>query len=275
MGDLKEKTLTAFIWSTIERFSVQFIHLFLSIILARILSPSDFGTIGMLNIFLALSQSIIDCGFSNALIQKKDRTQIDYSTTFYINIGLGIIIYALLFIASPYIATFYNQPILSTITKVVALNMIINSLIIVQRTKLIIELKFKVLAIVNTTSVIISGIIGLILAYKGYGVWALVFQTIISNLLSLLLTWYLSKWKPSLEYSKTSFNSLFKYGSKLLITSLYGPIFENLSTVIIGKYYTTNDLGYYTKAISLAQFPSMNTTSIVSRVSFPILSKIH
>ena len=130
MDSLKKDTLSAFIWSSIERFSVQFINLFLSITLARILLPSDFGIIGMLNIFLALSQSIIDCGFSNALIHKKDRTQTDYSTIFYVNIGLGIIIYLLLFVTSPYIAKFYNQPILSSIIKVAAINMIINSLVI-------------------------------------------------------------------------------------------------------------------------------------------------
>ena len=274
MDSLKKDTLSAFIWSSIERFSVQFINLFLSITLARILLPSDFGIIGMLNIFLALSQSIIDCGFSNALIHKKDRTQTDYSTIFYVNIGLGIIIYLLLFVTSPYIAKFYNQPILSSIIKVAAINMIINSLVIVQRTKLTIELKFKTLATINTISVVLSGIIGLFLAYKGYGVWSLVYQTISLNLFSLILTWYLSKWQPTFVFSRLSFNSLFKYGSKLLITSLYGPIFENLSTVIIGKLYTPSDLGYYTKSMSLAQFPALNASSIVSRVSFPVLSKI-
>lgn len=271
---LKSKTLKGTVWSAIDSFSSQAIQFVLGILLARILAPSDYGVIGMLAIFLAVSQSIIDSGFGNALIQKKDRNQIDYSTVFYFNIIIGVIIYIILFVAAPLIASFYNMPILTNVTRVLALNLIVNSLMIVQNTKLTIELNFKILTKIRFCSNLISGFIALSLAYLGYGVWALVFQSVIAQLLSCLFLWIFAKWKPSLCFSKASFLSLFSFGSKLLITGLYGPIFNNLNTLIIGKFFTANALGFYTRAYHFAQFPSFNISQIISRVSYPVLSSI-
>lgn len=271
---LKRKAVTGVIWSSFERFSVQAIQFILSIILARLLAPSDYGIIGMINIFLAISQSIIDSGFSNALIQKKDRTQIDYSTVFFFNIAIGLFLYFILFLCADFIAKFYNLPILVPITRVIAINLFVNSLVIVQKAKLSIELNFKIQAKINTVSTLISGVIGLLLAYKDWGVWSLVYQSVLFNLLSLVLYWYYAKWRPSLVFSWSSFNQLFKYGSKLLITGLYGPIFDNINSLIIGKLYTPASLGYYNRADSLAKFPSSNITDIINRVTFPLLSLI-
>lgn len=271
---IKKKALNGVIWSSFERFSVQIIQFILGISLARILAPSDFGILGMLNIFLALSQSIIDSGFSNALIQKKDRTQIDYSTVFYFNIIIGILLYLLLYLCADYIAEFYDTPILSSIVKVISINLFLSSLIIVQKAKLTIELNFKIQAKINTISTVISGIVGLLLAHKGYGVWTLVIQSVIFNILSLILLWYYAHWKPSFIFSWESFNKLFKFGSKLLITGLYGPIFDNINSLIIGKLYTPTSLGYYNRADSLAKFPSSNITDVINRVTFPLLSLI-
>lgn len=270
-NNLADKTKKGFIWSAIETFSGQAVQFVIGVILARLLDPSVFGIIGMLTIFLALSDSIIDSGFGNALMQKKDRNQNDYSTVFYINVGISIIIYIIMFIAAPYIAAFYDMPILNPITKVISLKFVLTSLMLVQVTKITIELNFKKLTKIRLTCSIISGICGIILAYSGFGVWSLVAQQLINALLQVVLIWTFSRWIPSLCFSTESFNKLFKYGSKLLLTGLYGPIFENINNLIIGKFYTPMALGYYARAHSLVQYPSSNITTIINRVSFPVL----
>lgn len=271
---LKKKTIKGVVWSGIDRFSGQAIQFILGLILARLLSPSDFGIIGMITIFIAVSEAIIDSGFGNALIQKQGRNQTDYSTVFYFNTITGIILYTLMFVAAPYIASFYGKPILKDVTRVVSINLIVNSLMIVQTTKLTIELNFKLQTKIRVFSSAVSGIIAVLLAYNGYGVWALVFQMVATQVLICILLWISAKWSPSLVFSKHSFKKLFNFGSKLLITGLYGPIFNNLNTLIIGKLYSSNSLGFYTRAYQFAQFPSYNISQIISRVSFPVLSSI-
>lgn len=176
-NNLKEDTLKGVKWSALERFSLQGIQFIISLILARLLSPSDFGTVGMLAIFISISQTFVDGGFSNALIRKIDRTEIDCSTAFYFNIVVGLICYGLLFLLSPYIAIFFNTPILSDLVKVLSISIFINSLTVVQIAKLSIEINFKAQAVATLISVILSGSIGIILAYKGYGVWSLAGKT--------------------------------------------------------------------------------------------------
>lgn len=271
---LKNQTRNGIIWSSIDKFSGQAFQFVIGILLARLLMPEDYGIIGMLAIFLAISDSIIDSGFGNALIQKQNRTQSDYSTVFYFNILVSLILYIILFICAPYIATFYNMPILTSVTRVLSINFIINAFMIVQVTKLTIELDFKIQAKVRLFSGLIAGLFALYMAYSGFGVWALVSQMVISNLLLCILLWLFAKWRPSLEFSVESFKQLFSYGSKLLITGLYGPIFTNINTLIIGKFYSTYNLGLFTRAHNFAQFPAVNTNLIISRVSFPVLSKM-
>lgn len=273
-SSLKNQTRSGIIWSAIDKFSGQAIQFVIGILLARLLIPEDYGIIAMLAIFLAISDSIIDSGFGNALIQKQNRTQSDYSTVFYFNILVSLLLYIILFISAPYIATFYEMPILTNVTRVLSINFIINALMIVQVTKLTIELDFKIQAKVRLFSGLIAGLLALYMAYSGFGVWSLVSQMIISNLLMCILLWIFAKWRPSLEFSIESFKQLFSYGSKLLITGLYGPIFDNINTLIIGKFYSTYNLGLFTRAHNFAQFPAVNTNIIISRVSFPVLSKM-
>lgn len=178
---LKQKTVSGIWWSGIERFAVQGIQFLIQILMARLLLPSDYGIIGMLAIFMAISQSFIDSGFSNALMQKKDRNVADYSTVFYFNIVIGIIAYLIMFILAPYIANFYDTPMLVSITKVVAINLFISSMAVVQRAKLTINVDFKTQAKASIVAVIIGGFVGIIMAYKGYGVWALVVQSLLTN----------------------------------------------------------------------------------------------
>jgi O-antigen/teichoic acid export membrane protein len=273
-NDIKSKTVKGVFWSSIERFSVQGIQFVLGIIMARLLEPSDYGVIGMLAIFLAISQTFIDSGFSNALIRKQNRTEIDFSTVFYFNIGVGLFFYFLLFFVSSFIALFYNVPILKDITKVVALNIVFNSLAIVQRTKLTILVDFKTQAKVSLIAVVISGIIALIMAYTGFGVWALVFQSIFNNGLNTILLWVFVRWKPLTVFSVQSFKELFSFGSKLMISALIDTIYRNIYTLVIGKRFHVTELGYYTRADQFAQFPSSNLTGVFQRVTFPMLSSI-
>lgn len=273
-NNLKEDTLKGVKWSALERFSLQGIQFIISLILARLLSPSDFGTVGMLAIFISISQTFVDGGFSNALIRKIDRTEIDCSTAFYFNIVVGLICYGLLFLLSPYIAIFFNTPILSDLVKVLSISIFINSLTVVQIAKLSIEINFKAQAVATLISVILSGSIGIILAYKGYGVWSLAWQNVLNALFKAFILWYQSKWKPMFAFSVKSFKNLFSYGSKLLTSGLISTIYEHITTIAIGKFYTAKDIGFYSRGEQFAHLPSIAIVDILGRVTFPILSKL-
>lgn len=274
MSNIKQDTLKGVKWSAVERFSVQGIQFLLGLILARLLSPSDFGIIGMLAIFMSISQSLIDSGFSNALIRKKNQTDTDFSTVFYFNIVVGLICYGILFLLSPYIADFFHTPILKPILKVLALNLFVNSLIVVQIAKLTIKIDFKSQAKATSCAALTSGIVGVILAYCGYGVWALVTQSVANTCINAIIIWVMAKWRPSWVFSWESFRSLFSYGSKLMLSGIINTIYNNLSTLVIGRFYTSKDLGFYSRGQQFASLPSMNITGILQRVTFPILSKI-
>lgn len=271
MSDLiKHQAVKGVMWSAVERFSVQGIQFILTIIIARLVLPSDYGLIAMLNIFLAIAQVFVDSGFLNALIQKKDRTETDFSTVFYFNIFISLVFYLLLYVSAPYIASFYKEPDLSPVTRWIGLNIIIAGFSIVQRAKLTINVDFKRQAKASLTAVLISGIIGIVLAYKGWGVWALVIQTLSNNLLNTLLLWIFTKWIPKWEFSRESFNTLFSFGSKLLLSGLLHTIYMNLYSLVIGRQYSSMEVGFYNRAYQFANFPSINIVGIIGRVTFPI-----
>ncbi len=261
-------------WTAVEKFSLQGISFILSLVMARLLTPDDYGTVGMINIFLAVSRSFIDSGFANALIRKPDRTDDDFCTVFYFNVFISLICYVILFFAAPWVAHFFDVPLLRPILRVQALNLIINSLVQIQVTKMTIDLNFKAGAKIAIISSVISGVAGIILAYFGFGVWAIVFQGIISALVSALCLLYYIRWKPRLVFSKKSFNEMFSYGSKLLASSLLDTVYGNLTTLVIGKFYSSKDLGYYNRGTHFAVFPVNTLNGIVGRVTFPIMSKI-
>ena len=267
---MKNSQTKGLIWSAVERFSAQGIQFILSIIIARLVLPSDYGLIAMLTIFLSIAQSLIDSGFSNALIHKTKRDNVDYSTVFYFNIISSIIIYTIFYHLAPLIANFYRQPLLVPIAKIAGINFIISSLGIIQRTILTINLDFKTQAKITLSSVIFSGLIGIYLAHTGHGVWALVFQTIISNFITTLLLWVYVKWKPLYVFSIESFKNLFSFGSKILITGLISTIYTNLYSLVIGKFFNAESLGYYNRMYSISSFPSSNITSIIGRAVYPV-----
>jgi O-antigen/teichoic acid export membrane protein len=272
--DIRNKTIKGVFWSGIERFSAQGIQFILGIVMARLLEPSDYGVIGMLAVFLAISQVFVDSGFSNALIRKQDRTETDFSTVFYFNIGIGLFFYGLLFFTSPFIARFYNTPVLEDITRIAALNVLFNSLAVVQRAKLTIAVDFKNQAKATFAAVILSGTAGLVMARAGFGVRALAFQSILNTGLNTVFLWIFVRWRPLKVFSVRSFRELFSFGSKLLVSALIDTAYRNIYTIVIGKQFQAVDLGYFTRAEQLAQFPSSNITGVFQRVTFPLLSGI-
>lgn len=274
MSELREQTITSLKWQSIGRFSVVGLSFVFGIILARLLSPSDFGVLGVYAIFFAIAGTFIDSGFSNALIQRKTITEEDRSTVFWFNAVLGIFFYLAFFFTSPLLAKFFGIPILKDIIKVTALNILIGSLTAVQGTLYRKYLGFRTTAIVNVVSTFISGVVGIIMAFIGFGVWSLVYQGLTTSIVSSALLWYYSKWRPHLIFSKASFNEMFAYGSKLLGASLISQIYFNAHTFVIGKFYTTRDLGLYNKGTGNAKILSTNLTGILSTITFPILSQI-
>lgn len=274
MSSLKDKTIKGVIWSAVDRFSAQGIQFVFSILIARLLVPEDYGVIAMLNIFLAVSQTFIDSGFGSALIRKIDRTEEDFSTVFYFNIAVASVFYLLLFLSAPDIADFYKTPLLESVTKVVALNLIINSLSGIHNAKLSIAIDFKSRAKISIITTLLTGAVGLWMAYAGYGVWSLVVQSVFSSILRTVMLWVVVKWHPQLFFSWRSFKQLFSYGSKLLASGLLDTLYNNIYTLVIGKVFSSSTLGVYSKANSLAQFPSSNITSILQSVTFPVLSTI-
>lgn len=273
-NNIKAQAVKGVIWSTIERFSMQGVQFILGIIMARLLTPDDYGLIGMIFIFMSISQVFIDGGFTNALIQKQNRSETDYSTVFYINIIISIIFYIILYLLAPYIASYFEQPLLKDITRIYSISLILNSLVAVNRTKLVIAVDFKTQTKISFTSALLSGIIGITYAWLGYGVWALVIQALTSSIFNIILSFYYVKWIPMWTFSYTSFKNLFSFGSKLLIASLISNIYSNLYIFAIGKKFSAYSLGLYTRADHFAQFASSNLGNILSRVSFPILSQI-
>ena len=273
-GSLRAKALHGTVWSVVERMSVQFVQFVITIVMARLLTPNDYGLIGMLAIFMALSQVFIDGGFSSALIQKNDRTSADYTTVFYINLFISMLVYGVLFFSAPWIAVFYAQPILSPILRVYALNLIINSLVAVHKTYLTINLDFKTQAKITLISAILSGIIGIIVAYNGAGVWALVIQSISMAIFNVVFTYYWVSWHPTLVFSSESFHKLFTFGSKLLVASVISAVYDNLYNLVIGKKFTSSDLGNYSRAQSFPVLVSSTIGTVLMRVSYPVLSSV-
>jgi len=274
VASLKEKTVKGVVWSSVDRFFSQGIQFIFSILIARLLLPSDYGTVAMLNIFLAISQTFIDSGFGTALIRKIDRTEEDFSTVFYFNIAAALAFYGILWFTAPYIADFYDIPLLKDITRVVALTLVFGSFSGIQSARLSIAIDFRSRAIISITVTLVTGALGLWMAYSGYGVWALVMQSVVSSLLRTILLWAFVRWMPKLVFSWKSFKELFSFGSKLLASGLLDTAYNNIYTLVIGKVFSSSALGVYSRADSLAQYPSSNITSVLQGVTFPVLSSI-
>ncbi len=271
---LRGKTLKGMIWSFAENFSLQGIQFIIGILLARVLSPSDYGMVGMLAIFTAVSQTLINSGFSTALVRKNNRTQTDLSTTFYFNIVVGFVLYFVLFFSGQLIADFYNTPLLSDLIKVSAISLILNSLCIVQQALFTIKMDFKTQAKISVIGALVTGVGGIAMAYSGYGVWSIVWPGVFGGAVRCILLWVWGKWRPTWEYSWKSFKGLFGFGSKLLASGLIDTIYNNIYPIIIGKKFSAADLGQYTRADGYANLPATTVTGVLGRVTFPLLCQI-
>ena len=271
---VRSQLLHGVVWNFVEKVLMRGASFIIGIVLARLLSPSDFGLIGMLAIFVAVSNVFIEGGLAKALIQRKNCHDIDFSTAFVSNVGMAFIIYVILFISAPFIAVFYNEPILTDLTRIFSLNFILGSFNIVQRAKLMTNVDFKSLAQINVVSTIVSGIVGISMAYCGCGVWSLVGQTLCATIVLLILFPFYSKWRPSLKFSKTSFQDLFGFGSKLMVTGVYSVILNNISTICIGRFYKSSQLGFYTRASQFSEIISSTLFDVLGNVTFPVLSHL-
>lgn len=271
---LKQKALNGIFWSAVDKITNRGISFVIGILIARILSPADYGLVGMIAIFIALSTIIIDSGFSQALVQRKNRTQEDFSTAFFFNIALASICYVIIYLLAPIVAQFYHTDQLVSILRVSAIAVVINSLCTVQRANLLIKMDFRTTAFVNVISVAISGGVGIYMAYNGYGVWALVYQTIINQSVATLLLWGFGGWSPTFVFSKYSFKVLYSFGSKLLIAGTISTVMREIYAVMIGRMYKVSDLGYYTRATQMTDVISFTANEIVNSVTFPILASI-
>ena len=271
---LKQRTIRGLSWAFIDRFANQLSQFIFGIILARLLSPAEYGLIGMLAIFFEIADTFVVAGFSEALIRKKEPTDADYSTVFLVNVGTGIFFYGLLYALAPGIGWFFNEPQLVPIIGVLGLMIIINAFGMVARVPLTKNLDFKSLASISVISNIISGIVAIVLAFQGYGVWSLVWRNLTQSLLStgLVYVYSMPRWK--LQFSRESFREIFGFGSKLLASRLFLESYNNIYYIIIGKFFSARDLGLYTRANGYKDMFSRTLHNVIQSVSFPALAEI-
>ena len=271
---LRQQAFKGIMWNLTDNLAVQVIQFVTSIYMARILSPSDYGLMGMLLIFTALSDAIMNGGFSTALIRKTDRTDTDAATAFYFNIVVGLALYGCLFLLAPAIAAFYKVPLLQDLIKVAAIPFVVNAFFLVQRTYLTIRMDFKTQAKISVVSALAKGGTGIGMAYAGYGVWAIAWSGVAGATISCILYWWHSVWKLRFCFSWRSFRKLFGFGSKLMLSGVLDVLGNNLFTLIIGKKFAASSLGYYTRAYGYAYLPVGVLSGVLSRVTLPMLSRI-
>ena len=271
---LIEKGLNGTFWVIGQQFGTQIIQFIVQIILARVLMPEEFGLIGTLAIFMALGNSLVDSGMSSSLIRTQGVDERDFSSVFFINIIASVVVYFVLFFTSPLIAIFFNQPILSDIVKIYSLSFIIRAISSIQYIRLTILMDFKTQTILRLPAFIISSIVGLVLAYRGYGVWSLVHMHLANVTLESIFIWFQVKWRPSFILDWNKLRRHFDFGYKLTLSGIIDTIYSNIYLIIIGKYFSVAQLGFYTRAQSMKQLPVNNISSALNLVTYPLFSSI-
>lgn len=274
MESLKSKTVKGVGWSAIDNVTQMGVSFMVSIVLARLLTPDDYGLLGIIAIFTAVCSTLINAGFTTALIRKKDATDDDYNTVFIVNMILSLMLYGLIYLGAPWIARFFDREELIDLTRVSSIGIIIGAMAMVQGTILTKKIDFKSQTKITLVASIVSGIIGIILALLGFGVWALVSQQLSSQLLRTVLLWFVNKWIPKLRFSAQSFHDLFGFGWKMMLSSLLYTIWKELTQVVVGKFYSPATLGQYTRSNHFAQMLTSNLTNVIQRVTYPVLSNI-
>lgn len=273
-SELKQKTVKGLAWSSIQNLANHGIQFLLMLVMARLLGPKEYGIIGLTAVFIAISTTFVDSGFANALIRKKDCTNDDFSTVFVFNLFISVVCYFILFVIAPYAGDFYNEPILCPVLRVLGLMLILHALCAVQNTILTKNIDFKKKTKITISKNIISGLIGLLFAFLGFGVWALVVQSLSASILFSIMLWSTTEWYPNMHFSKKSFKELFDYGSKLLLSSLINTIYKQIYPIVIGKFFSATTLGNFSRARHWANLGSQNLTGILQGVTFPVLAKV-
>lgn len=271
---LKKKALSGVAWSFGQQVGVQGINLVVQIILARILLPEAFGLIAMIQIFMSIGQTLMDGGMTSSLIRTKDADQIDYSTVFFINLFSSIILYLILFFAAPFIAQFFDQPLLVLIIRVYTISFVIQALVGVQTTRLTKEMNFKLQMYMQIPSSLIGGVCGIVFAYKGFGVWSLVWMQLITTTLFMLQHWFWTDWRPSFVIDKDKMKYHFNFGYKITLSAILTALYQDLNKIIIGKYFSAAQLGIYNQADTLRRLPVRHLTAALQKVTYPIFSSI-
>lgn len=271
---LRNKTMKNMIWRFAERCGAQGVAFVVSIILARLLEPSVYGTVALLTVFTSILNVFIDSGLGNALIQKKDADQLDFSTVFIFNMGMCLVIYFLLFVASPFIARFYGDPALTSLMRVLGLTLVIAGIKNIQQAYVARHLMFKRFFFATIGGTIVAAIVGISLAYLGFGAWALVAQQVINAAIDTCILYIIVKWRPQLQFSWERFKDLFSYGWKLLVSAVLDTVYNNVRQLIIGKIYSSTDLAYYNQGKKYPNFIVSNINSAIDSVLLPVMSKV-
>lgn len=272
--NLKNKAVSGMIWTALQKYSTMIIQFISGIILARLLTPYDYGCIGMLLIFMVLAESFIDGGFGSALIQKKNPTQTDYSTIFFWNLGMSVVLYAVLYLSAPLIARFYGIPLLCDVLRVQGLVLFIYAFNIVQNNQLRKKMNFKVLSIVTIATSLTALSVTIIMAYKGFGVWALVAQNMLTAAIPAIVFWFYVRWRPRLVFSWQSFRELFSFGFYMFLTQLLNQFGHQIQGLLIGRFYNASTMGYYSKANSTERLASTSISKVMTQVTYPLYAEM-
>lgn len=271
---LKKKTIGGFVWRFAERCGAQGVTFIVSLVLARLLTPADYGTVALITVFTTILGVFIDSGLGSALIQKKNADQLDFSSVFCFNMFMCITLYFIMFISAPFIADFYDKPELTAMTRVVSLTLIVSGVKSMQCVYVSKKMLFKKFFYATLGGTIFSAFFGIFLAYKGYGAWAIIGQSLSNNFIDALILWFTVKWRPQFKFSFNRFKSLFSYGWKLLCSSLLDTGYNQLRSLIIGKVYSSADLGYYNKASNFPSIVINNINTSIDSVLLPSMASV-
>lgn len=271
---LKKQVTSGIIWTFGQQFGIQLINFVVSIILARLLLPEEFGLIGMISVFIGVGNALLNAGLTNSLIRSKDLDQGDYSTVFFFNLFSSIIIYVVIYFSAPLIADFYDQPLLTSIVRLYCISFIIAAFMAVQQARMTKNMEFKTQTIISLPSLIVGGGVGITMAYMGYGVWSLVWNQLVTQSVRSIQFWIYSGWQPSLVFDNNKFKEHFSFGYKITLSNLIGKIFDNSYPIIIGRFFAASQVGFYTRAETMKNLPVKNISLALNRVTYPLFSTI-
>lgn len=274
MNSLKKQTFSGITWTAIDTFVLKGLSFLALLLLARWLGPDEFGLIGMFAVFVTIGLTLVDSGLSHSVIRKQDADDRDYSTVFYANLAISLLVYILLFFTAPFIAEFYHQPLLTDIVRVYCITFVISAFSAIQLAILTKNMEFKKMMFCNIPGILLGITVGFILAHMNYGVWSVVLMHLVTQTVQSLVLWFFSEWKPSFTFSREKLNEHFHFGYKLTLSGLLNTIFNNIYNVLIGRFYPLSYSGYYERAFSLNQYPVTTLSGILSKISYPLLSKI-